>query len=171
MLSGALLHVHFPKDFFFIHAITIFEVLRYAITIHLFRNLPLQFFHSLNHVILYVFDALGSTYRPPYFRMVQNAPCCFSPSLTDVWGPHVSFSFNLRCFFFLLPPTPGLVARRHRTPPAAHPPAQESSRRPAAHGGGGRAARVRVLCEDGMAAGVMWRRPTRLSARGLQGSR
>ena len=59
-----------------------------------------------------------------YFRMVQNTPWCFSPSLTDVWGPHVSFSFNLRCFF-LLPPTPGLVARPHRTPPvAARPPAR-----------------------------------------------
>jgi len=53
--------------------------------------------------------------------MVQNTPWCFSPSLTDVWGPHVSFSFNLRCFF-LLPPTPGLVARPHRTPPVAARP-------------------------------------------------
>ena len=101
--------------------------MRYAITIHLFRNLPLQFSNSLNCAILYVFDALGPTRRPVYFRMVQNTPWCFSPSLTDVWGPHVSFSFNLRSFFFLLPPTPGLVARPHRTPQvAARPPAQES---------------------------------------------
>ena len=103
--------------------------------------------------------------------MVQNTPWCFSPSLTDMWGPHVSLSFNLRCFFFLLPPTPGLVARPHRTPPVAARPPRNPSRRPAAHGGGGGAARVRVLRENGMAAGVMWRRPARLSARGLQGSR
>ena len=146
---------------FLIHAIIIFDVLRYAITIHLFRNLPLQFSHSLNRAILYVFDAFGPTRRPVYFCMVQNTPWCFSPSLTGVWGPHISFSFNLWCFFFLLPPTPGLVAHPHRNP----------SRRPAAHGGGGGAARVHVLREDGVAAGVMRRRPARLSARGLQGSR
>ena len=46
--------------------------MRYAITIHLFRNLPLQFSHSLKSAILYVFDALGPTRRPVYFRMVQN---------------------------------------------------------------------------------------------------
>ncbi|KAG2602517.1 hypothetical protein PVAP13_5KG694566 [Panicum virgatum] len=88
-----------------------------------------------------------------------------------VWGPHVSFSFNLRCFFFLLPPTPGLVARPHRTPLVAARPPRNPSRRTAAHGGGGGAARVRVLREDGVAAGVMRRRPARPSARGLQGSR
>ena len=59
---------------FWIHAIIIFDVLRYAITIHLFRNLPLQFFVSLNRAILYVFDTYGPTRRPAYFRMTQNAP-------------------------------------------------------------------------------------------------
>ena len=52
----------------------------------------------------------------------------------------------------------------------ARPP-RNPSRRPAAHGGGGGAARVRVLREDGVAAGVMRRRPARPTARGLQGSR
>jgi len=46
-------------------------------------------------------------------------------SFTHAWGSHVSFSFNMWCFFFLLPPTPGLVveppAHPHGTPTVARP--------------------------------------------------
>ena len=60
------------KWVFFIGATAIFEILRYAITIYVFWIVPLQFFSSSNRAILYVFDALGPTRRPVYFRMVQN---------------------------------------------------------------------------------------------------
>ena len=92
-----------------IHDITIFEVLIYATTIHLFRNLPLQFSHSLNRVILYVFDALGPTCRPPYFRMVHNAHTASLLSTGWRLGPTPTSSF--------LPPTPAAPQRRRcRTP-------------------------------------------------------
>ena len=53
--------------------IAIFQVHLSAITIHLFGDMPLQFVLCLRCAILYVFDALGSTGRPSYFCMVQNA--------------------------------------------------------------------------------------------------
>ena len=98
---------------FWIHAITIFEVLRYATTIHIFRNLPLQFSHFLNRAILYVFDALGPTRRPPYFRIVHNAPVASLLSTGGLLGPTPSSSS--------LPPTPAAPQRRRGRTPRQRP--------------------------------------------------
>jgi hypothetical protein len=45
-----------------IYAITTFAFLRYAITIRLFGNIPLQFDVCLRCAILYVFDTLRSVF-------------------------------------------------------------------------------------------------------------
>ena len=57
----------------------------------------------------------------PHIFIWPKYPAGSLLSLTNVWGSHVIFSFNLRFFFFLLPP------------PAAHlrPPPYPPRRRPA----------------------------------------
>ena len=48
----------------------------------------LQFVLCLRYVILYVFDALGSTYRSLYFCMVQNALAASLLPFASTWAPH-----------------------------------------------------------------------------------
>jgi len=63
--------------------------------------------------------------------MAQNTPVVSLPILTDVWGPHVSFFFNLRCFFFLHPirwlPSAGAPPSPGSPPPARFLPLSPSS--------------------------------------------
>ena len=72
--------VYTSKRVILIPAITIFQLWKNAIIIHVIGNLPLQFFTSLNRAILYVFDAFGPTRRPAYFRMAQNTAAASLPS-------------------------------------------------------------------------------------------
>ena len=71
-----------------------------AITIlQLWRDLPLQFTYSETCHFLRLLG-VWPTVKPhtcTYLLYGQKHPCCFSlPPLTDVWAPHISFSFNLQ---------------------------------------------------------------------------
>ena len=56
--------------------------------------------------------------------MAQNTPAASLSTLTDVWGPHVSFSFNLLppSTFSCSPLQPPRHERRRHAPPPGEPP-------------------------------------------------
>ena len=95
-----------------IHAITISYVHRSTITIHLFGDMPLQFVLCLRCAILYVFDALRSTRKSPYFRMVRTAmlPLFYTLDVIFFLLPFFFLSSSLSPRAFLLPFTLSLHA-------------------------------------------------------------
>ena len=79
----------------------------------------LQFFTSLNCAILYVFKTLDPLTDPRIFVWTKIPLLLLSLQLTDMWGPHVSYFFNLQS-----PPAYSLPRAAHLpTNPAAAPPA------------------------------------------------
>ena len=55
-------------------AIINFKVLSSTIKLHIFGTVPLLIWSTLTHAILYIWNSLGPTCRPEYFRMSLSAP-------------------------------------------------------------------------------------------------
>ena len=55
-------------------AIITFKVLSSTIKLHIFGTVPLLIWSTLTHAILYIWNSLGPTCRPEYFRMSLSAP-------------------------------------------------------------------------------------------------
>lgn len=65
------------KEGFFIDTITILQVLKTTITIHLFGTMPLHFEVSRSHAISYASEEVRPTCSVLYFRIDENAPATF----------------------------------------------------------------------------------------------
>ena len=101
--------------------------------------MPLQFFASLSHAILYVFDALGPTCRCPYYRTDQIAPT-MNLSLHSDSRSHMSSPTSVHPFIPAQYSSSFSISRTYRRPHLHELHPVILAQRPAAAGHWSRAA-------------------------------
>ena len=101
--------------------------------------MPLQFFASLSHAILYVFDALGPTCRCPYYRTDQIAPT-MNLSLHSDSRSHMSSPTSIHPFIPAQYSSSFSISRTYRRPHLHELHPVILAQRPAAAGHWSRAA-------------------------------
>jgi hypothetical protein len=129
-MTGCVPKSRFYNWVYSIYAIITFAFLRYAITIRIFGNMPLQFDVCLRCVILYIFDVFGPICRLWYVWMDKNAPATSLVSTSLPCGAHVpspsSFYFPPILSSFFCSSTPWraspMAARRAAVAPRWAPP-------------------------------------------------